>query len=102
MLSLAIYFYICWGTTSSSNQTPTALLTTALIIWLYYHSMGEIPNPDGLLKVTVIPLHVPLTMECSTRFIPGKDKYSTKHRLIVRSGLSVNTQAWYCTSTCSP
>jgi len=69
MLSLAIYFYICWGTRSSPNQTPTALLTTALIIWLYYHSIEEIPTLDGLLKVAITPLHVPLTIEYSTRFI---------------------------------
>jgi len=59
MLSLAIYFYICWGARSLPNQTPTALLTTALIIWLYYHSTGEIPTLDGLLKVTVTPLCIP-------------------------------------------
>ena len=69
MLSLAIYFYVCWGARSSPNQTSTALLTTALIIWLYYHSIGEIPTLDSLLKVTVIPLCIPLIMEHSTRFI---------------------------------
>jgi len=69
MLSLAIYFYICWGTRSSPNQTPTVSLTTTLVIWLYYHSMEEISTLDDLLKVTVTPLHVLLTMKCSTRFM---------------------------------
>ena len=30
-IDLTSYYYICWGTRSSSNQTPTAILTTALI-----------------------------------------------------------------------
>jgi len=59
MSSLAIYFYVCWGTRSSSSQMPNALLTTALIIWLDYHLTERIPNLDGLLEVTVTPLHVP-------------------------------------------
>jgi len=42
-----------------TNQTSTALLTTALIIWLDYYLTGKIPNLDSLLKVTVTPLHVP-------------------------------------------
>jgi len=58
MSSLAIYLYVCWGARSSPNQMPNALLTTVLIIWLDYHLMGRIPNLDGLLEVTVTPLHV--------------------------------------------
>jgi len=58
ILNLAIYFYICWSARSSPNQIPTALLTTALIIWLDYHLMGKIPNLDGLLEVTITPLHI--------------------------------------------
>jgi len=69
MLSLAIYFYICWGARSLPNQTSTALLTTALVIWLYYYFTEEISTLDSLLKVTVTPLYVLLTMEYSTRFI---------------------------------
>jgi len=59
MLSLAIYFYVCWGTRSLPSQMPNTLLTTALVIWLDYHLMGRIPNLDGLLEVTVTPLCVP-------------------------------------------
>ena len=81
---------------------PNALLTTALIIELYYHLKERIPTLDGLLEVTVTPLHVLLTMEHSTRFILRTVQVSTKHCLIIRSGLSANTQAWYCTSTYSP
>jgi len=51
---------------------PTALLTTALIIGLNYHLKERIPTLDGLLKVTITPLHVPLTMERSTRFLLRK------------------------------
>ena len=69
MLSLASYNYVCWGARSSPSQMPTALLTTALIVWLDYHPMDGISNLDGLLEVTITPLHVPLTMEHSTRFI---------------------------------
>jgi len=58
MLNLAIYFYIYWSARSSPNQTPTALLTTALI-WLDYHLTERISNLDSLLEVTVTPLHVP-------------------------------------------
>jgi len=43
MLSLVIYCYVCWGTRSSPSQMPTALLTTALIIWLHYHLNREDP-----------------------------------------------------------
>ena len=53
------YCYVCWGTRSLPNQTPTALLTTALILWLDYYSTGEIPNLDGPLVVTITPLHIP-------------------------------------------
>jgi len=72
MISLTIYFYVCWGARSSPSQMPNALLTTALIIWLDYHSTGEIPTLDGLLGVTITPLCVPLTMERSTGFILRK------------------------------
>jgi len=48
------YCYICWGARSLPNQIPTAL-----ILWLDYHSMGEIPNLDGPLEVTITPLCVP-------------------------------------------
>ena len=101
MLDLANYNYVCWGTRSSPSQVLTALLTTALIIGLNYHLKKRIPTLDGLLKVTITPLRVLLTMERSTRFILRIVQVSTKHHLIVRSGLSANTQAWYCTSTCS-
>jgi len=66
------YNYICWGTRSSPSQVPTTLLTTTLIIGLNYHLKERIPTLDGLLEVTVTPLHVLLTMECSTRFLLGK------------------------------
>ena len=43
-LSLAIYFYICWGTRSLPSQMPNALLTTALIVlWLLLHG-GDVMN----------------------------------------------------------
>jgi len=102
MLILASYNYVCWGARSSPNQIPTALLTTALIIWLDDHSTGEIPTLDSLLKVIVTPLHVPLTMERSTRFILRKVQVATKHHPIARSGLEHNTWVWYCVSSCSP
>ena len=69
MVDLTSYNYVCWGTRSSPSQIPTALLTTALIVWSDYHPMDGISNLDGLLKVTVTPLCVPLIMEHSTRFI---------------------------------
>ena len=72
MLVLASYNYVCWGTRSSPSQVPTALLTTALIIGLNYHLKERIPTLDGLLEVTITPLHIPLTMECSTRFLLEK------------------------------
>jgi len=46
-----------------------ALLTTVLIIGLYNHLKKRIFTLDGFLGITVTPLHVPLTMEHSTRFI---------------------------------
>ena len=72
MLILANYNYVCWGTRSLPSQVPTALLTTALIIGLDYHLKERILTLDGLLEVTITPLHVPLTMECSTRFLLRK------------------------------
>jgi len=69
MFSLAIYFYVYWGVRSLPSQVPTALLTTALIIGLYDHSMEEIPTLDGFLGITITALHVLLTVECSTRFL---------------------------------
>jgi len=53
------YNYVCWGTRSSPSQMPTALLTTALILWLDYHPTDGISNLDGPLVVTVTPLRVP-------------------------------------------
>jgi len=97
------YCYVYWGTRSSPNQIPTALLATALILWLDYHSTGKIPNLDGSLVVTVNPLHVPTHNGAQYKVYTKKmNKYTTKHCLIARSGLSGNTQAWYYTSTCSP
>jgi len=72
ILILANYNYIYWGARSSPSQMPTALLTTALIIELNYHLKERIPTLDGLLEVTITPLYVPLTMECSTRFLLRK------------------------------
>jgi len=72
MLVLASYNYVCWGARSSPSKVPTALLTTALIIELYYHLKRRISTLDGLLEVTVTPLRIPLTMECSTRFLLRK------------------------------
>jgi len=72
ILILANYNYVCWGARSSPSQVPTALLTTALIIGLNYHLKERIPTLDGLLEITVTPLHVPLTMEYSTRFLLRK------------------------------
>ena len=69
MLILASYNYVCWSTRSSPSQVPTVLLTTALIIGLNYYLKGRIPTSDGLLKVTVTSLCVPLIIEYSTRFI---------------------------------
>ena len=72
ILILANYNYICWGAKSLSSQVSTALLTTALIIGLDYHLKERIPTLDGLLEVTVTPLHILLTIEHSTRFLPRK------------------------------
>ena len=72
MLILANYNYICWGTRFSSSQVSTALLTTVLIVELNYHLKKRIPTLDGLLEVTVTSLHIPLTMECSIRFLLRK------------------------------
>jgi len=72
MLILANYHYVCWGARFSPSQVPTFLLTTALIIGLNYHLKKRIPTLDGLLEVTVTPLHIPLTMECSTRLFTKK------------------------------
>jgi len=72
MLILANYHYVCWGTRSSPSQVPTALLTTALIIGLNYHLKERISTTDGLLEVTITPLYILLTMECSTRFLLRK------------------------------
>jgi len=62
MLSLAIYFYVCWCTKSSLSQVPNALLTTALIIGLYNHLKERIPTLDIFLEITITPLYVLLTM----------------------------------------
>ena len=72
ILILANYNYVCWGARSSPSQVPTALLTTALIIGLDYHLKERILTLDSLLEVTITPLHVPLTMEHSTRFLLRK------------------------------
>ena len=72
ILILANYNYICWGARSSPSQVPTALLTTALIIGLNYYPKEGIPTLDSLLEVTVTPLHILLTIECSTRFLLRK------------------------------
>jgi len=61
ILILASYNYICWDARSSPNQTSTALLVTALVIWLDDHLMDEISTLDGLLKVTITPLHRQMT-----------------------------------------
>jgi len=72
VLILANYNYVCWGARSSPNQVPTALLTTVLIIGLNYHLTERISTLDGLLEVTITPLHVLLTIEYSTRFLLRK------------------------------
>jgi len=64
ILILAYLCYIYWDVRSSPGQVPTAL-----IVWLDYHPMDRISNLDGLLKVTITPLYISLTMEYSTRFI---------------------------------
>ena len=64
--------------------------------------MDGIPTLDGLLEVTITPLHVPLTMEYSTRFILRIIQVATKYYPIARLGLEHNTWVWYCVSTCSP
>jgi len=93
MVDFTSYNYVCWSARSSPSQSSTALLTTVLIIELNYYLKKRIPTLDGLLEVTVTPLHVLLTMEHSTRFILRKVQVSTKYHLIMRSGLSANTQA---------
>jgi len=72
MLILANNNYVCWGIRSSPSQVPIVLLTTTLIIGLDYYLKERIPTLDGLLEVTVTPLHIPLTMEHSTRFLLRK------------------------------
>ena len=69
MLILASYDYVCWDARSSPSQVPTILLTTISMIGLNYHLKERIPTLDSLLEVTITPLYVPLTIECSTRFI---------------------------------
>ena len=69
MVDLTSYNYICWDVRSLSNQTSTALLTTALVIWLYYYLKERIPTLDGLLEVTITLLYIPLTIEYNTRFL---------------------------------
>ena len=71
---------------------PNALLTNVLIKGLYYYLKERIPTLDSLLEVTITSLHIPLTMEHSIRFILRTVQVSTKYCLIVRSGLSANTQ----------
>ena len=102
IVNLTNYNYVCWGTRSLPNQIPTALLITALVLWLDNHPMDEIPTLDSLLEVTITPLHVPLTIECSIRFILRRIQVATKHYPIARSGLECNTWVWYCVSTYSP
>ena len=85
VLILTYLHYVCWSTRSSPSQVPTALLTTVLIVWLDYHPMDGISNLDSLLEVTITPLHILLTMECSTRFILWKLYYSTRLNYEVRS-----------------
>jgi len=72
ILILANYNYVCWGTRSLPTQVPTTLLTIALIIGLNYHLKERIPTLDSLLEVTVTSLYVPLTIECSIRFLLRK------------------------------
>jgi len=72
MLILANYNYVCWGARSLPSQVLTVLLTTALIIGLNYHLKERVSTLDSFLEVTVTPLHVPLTMEYSTRFLLRK------------------------------
>ena len=50
IVDLTSYDYVCWGTRSSPSQMPTALLTTALIVWLDYYSTDGISNLDGSLR----------------------------------------------------
>jgi len=69
MLIFASYDYVYWDARSSPSQVPTTLLTTTLMIGLNYHLKERIPTLDSLLEVTITPLYVPFTMECSTRFI---------------------------------
>ena len=93
--------YICWGARFLPSQSPTALLTIALILWLDYYPIDGISNLDSLLEVTITPLCVLLTMERSIRFILEKIQVAIKHHPITRSGLERNTWNWYCVSTCS-
>jgi len=72
ILILANYHCVCWGARFSPSQVPTFLLTTALIIGLNYYLRERISTLDGLLEVTVTPLHIPLTMEHSTRLFTKK------------------------------
>jgi len=69
MLSLVIYFYVCWGTRSLPSQMPDVLLTIALILGLYDHLKERIPTLNSFLGMTVTSLCVSLTMEHSIRFI---------------------------------
>jgi len=85
MIGLASYYYICWGARFSSNQSLTALLTTALIIGLYDYLKEKIPTLDGFLEITITPLHVLLIMECSTRFLLRRLIYSTQLNYKIRS-----------------
>jgi len=91
IVDLTNYNYVYWDTRSSPNQIPTALLTTALVIWLDNYPIDRIPTLDGLLEVTITPLHVPLTIEYSTRFILRRIQVVTKYYPIARSGLEHNT-----------
>jgi len=62
--------------------------------------MGEIPNLDSPLVVTINPLHIPTHNGVQHEVYTKKmDKYATKHCLIMRSGLSGSTQAWYLSQT---
>jgi len=91
IVNLTNYNYVCWGTRSLPNQTPTILLTTVLVIWLDDYPMDRISTLDGLLEVTATPLYVLLTMEYSTRFILRRIQVATKYYPIARSGLECNT-----------
>ena len=107
VLILASYNYICQGTKSSSNQIPTTLLTTVLVIWLYYHLKERIPTLNGLLEVTITPLHIPLIMEyCYTtrefstemqhriHIIPLDFTIGTHFRDLLQAPDIIQTQDW--------